>query len=83
MTYLSHAEASELLDLTFNTSGEDVAGGIEATLIDMGVSQALADVESYLALFDRWIDPDSIRIAPDRVEHCDLPCVAITIKVAE
>lgn len=81
MTYLSPDEAAELVVDRLFGSGEQVnASTYEGGVYDLDMTEAMAEVEMFLATLDRPIDPDSITIKPDRLDEMDIPCVAITIR---
>lgn len=81
MTYLSPDEAAELVVDRLFGSGEQVnASTYEGGVYDLDMTEAMAEVEMFLTSLARTIDPDSIKITPDRIDEMDLPCVAITIR---
>jgi len=81
MTYLSQAEADELVVDRLFGSGEQInASTYEGGVYDLDMTEAMAEVEMFLTSLARTIDPDSIKITPDWIDEMDLPCVAITIR---
>ncbi len=81
MTYLSPDEAAELVVDRLFGSGEQVnASTYEGGVYDLDMTEAMAEVEMFLTSLARTIDPDSIKITPDRIDDMALPCVAITIR---
>ena len=82
MNRLTHAEATELLETAFNVTGDDMGNTVSATLLDMDETRAWADVESYLAMIPREIDPSSIQIRGDMVDET-IDAVTITIFTGE
>jgi hypothetical protein len=85
MTYLlTQQEAEELVADRLYGYGEQVNPfTYEGGVYDFDITEARAEIEMFLATLNRLIDPDSIRIKPDRLDEMDVPCVAITIKTGD
>ena len=78
---MTNDEAVDLLEAVFEVSPESEAIGlVEGFAIDIDVSQAQADIDSFLALRPGDIDPESIEIHPDHCDEADLAAVRIVVK---
>jgi hypothetical protein len=78
---MTNDEALDLIETVFESGIDGIATGmIDATIADMDVGRARADIDSFLAMRLGDIDPDSIQIHPDHSDETDLPMVRIIVK---
>jgi len=81
MNRLTLSEAEELIDTHLDGFAEFEGTCLEATVLNADMMEARQIVDAYVASLGREIDPASIEIKPDRVDHMDVPCVSVIIKL--
>ena len=78
---MTNDEAVDLLEAVFDVPPwVESVGLVEGVAVDIDVSQARADVESFLALRPGDIDPESIEIHGDYSDEADAPAVRVVIR---
>lgn len=81
MRRMTNSEAIDMIETVFDQGVDGIATGmIDATIADMDVDRARADIESHLAGMDGSFDPASIAVNPDHSDETDLPMVRIIVK---
>lgn len=78
---MTNDEAIDLIETVFEQGVDGIATGmIDATVADMDVQRAQADIDSFLSMFPGQIDPETIEVHSDRSDETDLPMVRVIIK---
>ena len=81
MRRMTNEEAMDLIETVFDQGVDGIATGlIDATIVDMDVQRAQADIDSFLAMYPGQIDPETIEVHSDRSDETDLPMVRVIIK---
>jgi hypothetical protein len=80
---LTRDEAVSMIEATFETEPEMAADIVEATVWNMTVDQAQADIDSFLAWIAQDIDPASIEVKPDHCDEDDSPAARIIVRTQE
>jgi hypothetical protein len=84
MRRMTTSEATQLLEEAWNTAPDTAGSGlVEAYVLDVDVTDATSDVESYIASLPEMIDPDTVTITPDNIEDWDVHCVRVAIKTED
>lgn len=81
MRRMTNSEAIDMIETVFDQGVDGIATGmVDATIADMDVGRAQADIEGFLAMYEDSFHPDSIEVHPDHSDDTDLPMVWIIVK---
>jgi hypothetical protein len=81
MRRMTNSEAIAMIETVFEQGVDGIATGmVDATVADMDVDRARADIEGFLSMYRDNFDPASIEVHPDHSDETDLPMVRIIVK---
>lgn len=84
MTRLTQGQALEFLEGNFGCDPDVVTNThVEAFIMGASMDDVQIDLDNFCASYGIDVDPDSIKLSPDRIEAMDLPATKITIKTVE
>lgn len=81
--HMTEDEATAMVQSVFQMEPEEVfADRVEVTVWNYSAEQAQADLDSFIAWINTDIDPESIKVSPDRCDDPDSPAAKIVVRIA-